>query len=91
MKLRTVDRKDVHPAMSLHREEKMNLLFILSLLLAAASKLALLSAEEVMLCVPNSRERSCDGLAECSRNNTVLLQDLKIRKEDFFGCSSLLN
>ena len=94
MKLQTVVQKDQHPAISLHREEKMNLLFILSLLLAALSSLALLGAEEVTLCVPNSRESSCDGLAECSKNNTVLLQDLSSRREDslnIYLCSTEYN
>ena len=94
MKLETVVQKDVHPAISLHREEKMNLLFILSLLLAAASNLALFGAEEVVLCVPNSRENSCDGLAGCSKNDTVKLKDMSSRIEDsldIFLCSTEYN
>ena len=72
----------------------MNLQFILSLLLAAASNLALLSAEEVTLSVPNSRESSCDGLAGCSRNDTVKLKDLSSRREDYLNiylCSAEYN
>ena len=60
----------------------MNLLSVLSLLLAVESNLALLSAEEVTLCVQNSRESSCDGLAGCSKNDTVKLRDLSSRRED---------
>ena len=72
----------------------MNLLFILSLLLAAASNLALFGAEEVVLCVPNSRENSCDGLAGCSKNDTVKLKDMSSRIEDsldIFLCSTEYN
>ena len=73
----------------------MNLHFILALLLAAVSNyLALVSAEKVILCVPNLRERSCDGLAECSRNDTVKMRDLSFRREDsldIYLCSTEYN
>ena len=72
----------------------MYLQFFLALLLAALSNLSLPEAEKVILCVPSSRERFCDGFTECSRNNTVLLQDLSFRREDFvdiYLCSTEYN